>query len=77
MLEFIVGIESETAGTEKYDETPKSVEVVAMPIFTNMYQSGDGVGMPVLPCRRPSGMPCSGGSPGFGSASSCSGGDDV
>ena len=38
--------ENESAEKEEYDEKQKSVESVATPIITKMYQGGDGAGMP-------------------------------
>lgn len=60
--------ENDNAEKEEYDEKQKSVESVATPIITKMYQSGEG-GMGGMP----GGMPGAG-APGAGGNS---GGDDV
>ncbi|CDF32645.1 Heat Shock Protein 70, HSP70 [Chondrus crispus] len=60
--------ENETAEKEEYEQKQKSVESVATPIITKMYQSGDGAGMP-------GGMPNMGGA--AGAAPTASGGEDV
>lgn len=60
--------ENETAEKEEYEQKQKSVESVATPIITKMYQSGDGAGMP-------GGMPDMSGA--AGAAPTASGGEDV
>lgn len=63
--------ENETAEKEEYEEKQKSVESVATPIITKMYQSGEGAG---------AGMPgMGGGMPDMGAAGGAGtgGGEDV
>lgn len=57
--------ENETAEKEEYEEKQKSVESVATPIITKMYQSGDGAGMPGM-----------GGMPDMGAAGGATGGGE-
>lgn len=56
--------ENENAEKEEYEEKQKSVESVATPIITKMYQSGDGAGMG----GGMGGMPNMGGAAGGGAA---------
>lgn len=71
--------ENDTAEKEEYDEKQKSVEAVATPIITKMYQSGDGAGMPAGMAGMP-GMPgaaaAAGATSGAGGGAA-TGGDDV
>nr|AXI91577.1 heat shock protein [Gracilaria vermiculophylla] len=62
--------DNESAEKEEYDEKQKSVEAVATPIITKMYQSGDGAGMP-------GGMGGMGGMGGAGDGGAATGGEDV
>lgn len=68
VAEVLAWMESnESAEKEEYDEKQKSVEAVATPIITKMYQSGDAAGA----------MPGMGGMGGAPGAEAPTGGDDV
>lgn len=57
--------DNENAEKEEYDEKQKSVEAIATPIITKMYQSGDGA------------MPDMSGMGGAGGSAAAGGGEDV